>query len=720
MEVAANKRFVFQFGKFVLDPREKTLFAEGHPVRLPAKEFETLLLLVENNGRALSKEEMMAALWQDAFVEESNLARQISRLRKVLDSAGEQFIETLPKHGYRFSAEVSQIFDPAGETILEKRTVKRLTVRVENEFEAPPPVLPPKRRRSWGAAIFAALILILLTAAGLTWFRQLQKQAVKPEDGGIVFLTDGSHNDYGGSWTNQGQIYFSRYVTSTRFETWQMNADGTNQRRANGEIKDLLFGRWSPDGKKVFFTKENDKTIYLADANGANEIALPIIGGNMDWSPDGSQFVHQAKISHDKSEIFLYTVATGENVKLTDDTTVADPSFSPDGKQIAFTSWRDGNAEIYVMDTDGSNVRRVTDHPAFDQFPVFAPDGTAIAFQSNRENERIDVYLQNLYDHSPPVKISNFNGNTGMAMKNWSADGTEMLLWTDQNGTAQIARVKVEPYPARVVLSEENADVSFPRLSPDGRQMLYQARLADGSIELRVTNSETKKTTTIFKTPPNYPPNFQLFPAFSPDATRIAFNDKPAGNTEIFIIKTDGSGLQNLTNDPLLDMNPVFSPAGDEIIFMRDFYGKSRLYRMNPDGSNQRRVTEKGGHELSAAFSPDGSTLAFAGDRETADSRGLDIFLLDFNNPANEKRLTALRFHQGSPAFAPDGKRIAFISGADGNAELYVMKTDGTELLRLTRTKTEEAAPEFSKDGRTLIFAANQSGKFAIYEIDLP
>jgi two-component system, OmpR family, response regulator ResD len=71
METAENKRFIYEFGKFVLDPQEKTLFVEGLPVHLPAKEFETLILLVENNGKALSKDEMMQAIWQDTFVEET-------------------------------------------------------------------------------------------------------------------------------------------------------------------------------------------------------------------------------------------------------------------------------------------------------------------------------------------------------------------------------------------------------------------------------------------------------------------------------------------------------------------------------------------------------------------------------------------------------------------------------------------------------------------------
>lgn len=167
METAENKRFVYEFGRFLLDPREKTLFVDGKAIRLPAKEFETLLLLVENNGRALSKEEMMAAVWQDAFVEEANLAKQISRLRKIFNSGGEKLIETLPKHGYRFSADVNQILKPAEETVLEKRTVKRLTVSVAQELDKSPPLLPAANRN------FPLILGIGLTLSAIilgVWF----------------------------------------------------------------------------------------------------------------------------------------------------------------------------------------------------------------------------------------------------------------------------------------------------------------------------------------------------------------------------------------------------------------------------------------------------------------------------------------------------------------------------------------------------------------------
>jgi DNA-binding winged helix-turn-helix (wHTH) protein/TolB-like protein/Tfp pilus assembly protein PilF len=163
METLESKRFVYEFGEFVLDPDEKTLFVGGTPVHLPAKEFETLLLLVEHNGHALTKEEMMSAVWQDAFVEESNLAKQISRLRKVINTNGEEYIETLPKHGYRFKADLRRTkVEPGEPLILEKRTVRRVRLAVENE-SAPQLALPgarvhlfTKRRVTVGALLAIA------------------------------------------------------------------------------------------------------------------------------------------------------------------------------------------------------------------------------------------------------------------------------------------------------------------------------------------------------------------------------------------------------------------------------------------------------------------------------------------------------------------------------------------------------------------------------------
>lgn len=199
METAENKRFTYQFGKFALDPQEKTLFADGAPLHLPAKEFETLLLLVENNGRALSKEEMMQIVWRDAFVEEGNLAKQISRLRKIFNSGGEKYIETLPKHGYRFSAEVNQVFQPAAETMLEKRTIKRLTVRVENETEEAPALLPKKRLFTTPFLLVVCAIVLIAPVAGVWFWNRAGAQDAKVSSIAVLplrSLTGGENDKY--------------------------------------------------------------------------------------------------------------------------------------------------------------------------------------------------------------------------------------------------------------------------------------------------------------------------------------------------------------------------------------------------------------------------------------------------------------------------------------------------------------------------------------------
>ena len=98
---------IYHFGKFVLNVQEQSFTADGLVVHLPTKEFETLQMLVENNGKVLSKDEMMSRIWKDTFVEESNLTQYISRLRRVLDVDGKLYIKTVPKRGYRFQADVT-------------------------------------------------------------------------------------------------------------------------------------------------------------------------------------------------------------------------------------------------------------------------------------------------------------------------------------------------------------------------------------------------------------------------------------------------------------------------------------------------------------------------------------------------------------------------------------------------------------------------------------
>src|SRR5258708_357372 len=115
-------KHLYEFGPFRLDPTERLLLRNNQTVPLAPKAFDTLLLLVENSGHLLTKDELMKHLWPETFVEEVNLAQNISAIRRVLDdkSGGTQYIETVPKGGYRFVGLVS-VSQPAGPSAASAR-----------------------------------------------------------------------------------------------------------------------------------------------------------------------------------------------------------------------------------------------------------------------------------------------------------------------------------------------------------------------------------------------------------------------------------------------------------------------------------------------------------------------------------------------------------------------------------------------------------------------
>ncbi len=98
----------YEFGPFQVDIAEHSLLRDGKPVSLTPKVFDLLKVLVQNNGRLVEKDELLKEVWPDSFVEEGNLNRNVSILRKVLgeDATGKPYIETVPKRGYRFVASV--------------------------------------------------------------------------------------------------------------------------------------------------------------------------------------------------------------------------------------------------------------------------------------------------------------------------------------------------------------------------------------------------------------------------------------------------------------------------------------------------------------------------------------------------------------------------------------------------------------------------------------
>src|SRR4029453_572473 len=118
---------LYEFGPFRIDTRNRLLFRDNQPIPLKPKVVDTLLLLVENSGRVLEKDELIQRLWPDTFVEEGNLTQNIYVLRKALDSGQESdsYIETIPRRGYRFAGEVRKLTAEGAVALAPSRSSRR-------------------------------------------------------------------------------------------------------------------------------------------------------------------------------------------------------------------------------------------------------------------------------------------------------------------------------------------------------------------------------------------------------------------------------------------------------------------------------------------------------------------------------------------------------------------------------------------------------------------
>ena len=591
-------------------------------------------------------------------------------------------------------------------------TVVEPPVEVDVEDKA-----PRDRRVSIKLVAAAGVVLALVVAAlyfrsSLPWLA-----AAKPaEKNTLIRLTDVPFDDIHPFFTREGQVRFSRVVDKQTLVPYIMNADGSDVREAP-VVPGFSIGIFSPDGTKVFYSKApGDRNFYLANTDGSNEQIMPFQPGNSLWSRDSKQLVFQSKSRDDSipnnSDIFIYTLESGTIEPVVEGPSFdADPAFSPDGKRIVYVSDVEGNFEVYTKVLATGETTRLTHNPGHDSFPSYSPDGTQIIFNSDREKENTDVYLMNS-DGTGVRKITDGPGWDAMFPNGWSPDGTQILLLSASDGGKEnIYLMNIEPYaPVDVAPSVESKDPLEFSYSPDGDQIVYQL-----PNEIRLFDLKTQADRSVVKT------NSGGSPTMSPDRRRVLFQQRIDENTEICSVNIDGSGFMNLSQSASRDVDPVYSPDGNMIAFAANRAagtGTYEIYIMNADGSNPRLVFGDRAISAGPSWSPDGRSLVFVNDREGGRVGNFEVFSIGVDGGA-EKRLTDRPAYDLDPVFSPDGNRIAFASNADGNFEIYVMNADGTGLLRLTRDRANDLLPQWSPDGKKILFTSDRRGVYGIYEISL-
>lgn len=244
------------------------------------------------------------------------------------------------------------------------------------------------------------------------------------------------------------QILFTR-IHAGKMAVWIMAADGKNTKRLLPNHAEPHFdAHWSPDGKRIVYVYDKLQgtdgkfQINICTADGTDDTTViphKAFEESPRWSPDGKRFLW---VSTRDGNPELYTVNTeGKDLKRLTSEIAFDlhPSWSPDGTRIAFSSGRTGVQKLFSMNADGSDVKRLTDGKAVDSWPAWSPDGKRIAFVSNRSGNA-DIWLMNV-DGSNPMNLTNHESqDTSPA---WSPDGKRIAFVSARDGGADIYTMDV-------------------------------------------------------------------------------------------------------------------------------------------------------------------------------------------------------------------------------------------------------------------------------------
>ena len=268
---------------------------------------------------------------------------------------------------------------------------------------------------------------------------------------------------------------------------------------------------------------------------------------------------------------------------------------------IAFYSDRDGNSEIYTMDSLGQNQTRLTISPNFDVCPDISSDASLIVFLSNRDfpndtfpNIRYEIYTMNL-DGSNQVRLT--NNNFAEQHTDWSPGGTKISFDADYDNDGKLEIYTINPNGSGLTrLTNSTFNDNWADWSPDGSQIVFCSD-RDGDYEIFIMNSNGTNQQQI-----TYNSAMEVFPAWSPSGDRIAFMSNRLGYFCLWTMNTNGTNEKQLTSATERGEDPVWSSDGSKIIFQSSRTGNFEIYCMDSSGANQTNLTNIGSDEFWPSF----------------------------------------------------------------------------------------------------------------------
>jgi Tol biopolymer transport system component len=454
--------------------------------------------------------------------------------------------------------------------------------------------------------------------------------------------------------------------------------------------------------------------LYLTDVRTRQSRRLtdhPALDYNAALAPGGRRI---AFVSERDGNMELYTLgADGSGLKrLTTEFALDDhPAWSPDGERIAFVSTRQpadtpGRAwnAVYVMNADGSGVRRLSPAGAADYSPAWSPGGDLIAFASGSgEAGGTDLFVMKP-DGSGRRRVVNNGG-----WPSFAADGKSLFFHSQRQGKWGVWRVNLDGSHLER-LTPPDVEAFTPRASADGK-WLVAAVHRGGHRQIEAMELSTGKRTPLTEEATDH-----WNPSISADGTQVVYHKATPGSAAPNVERWGAPPGTGLTLLRLAGSFPAFSPDGKRLALVGGHF--DQLDVMNLDGSGRRTLyTGKERGLFSTSWAHHGDRIAFAVGGVFQGARaGVDLMAVRPDG-GGLHGLTRDAGNNGFPTYSPDGKRLVFRSGREGSKNLYVMNSDGTGLRQLTRGKWTDTMCDWSPAGDRIVFASDRDGGFDLWLI---
>jgi DNA-binding winged helix-turn-helix (wHTH) protein/Tol biopolymer transport system component len=589
VDKALQKKEIYEFGPYRLDSAVGVLLRDGELVRLTPKVLDTLQVLVENAGKVVTKEELLRSVWPDTFVEESNLAQNISVLRKALGSAETNGlrIETIPKRGYRFVTAVRHYSAVPAETSESPgRPVVPPPANVDRQSDV------PHGRSTWRIGILTASAIAVMTTATV-WFRSpvrspdrsqwlqltgfpdpVSQPALSPDGRMLAFLRSPS------TFFAAGQIYVKGLPDG---EPRQLTNDGLAKTNP-------VF---SPDGRRIAYTTLDSEFNW-------DTWVVSIVGGEPQrWLRNVSDLVWtdqgQILFSERPSKAIVAAAPDLSNRHIVylppNDRGVARrPAASPDGKWVLVAELNEyGDWEqCRVVPMDGSSSGRQVGPPgAGCTSATWSGDGHWI-YLTSKSGGLYHIWRQHFPAGEPIRLTSGLTEEEGIAIAPQGAFFVTAV-------TLQSASIWLHGPNGERQISQLEGNAAYPKFTPDGTKVCYRIVKEVPSAVTTTYREVGDVWVADLSSRRSHPlvPNFPIHDFdISPDGSQVVMEaDDSRGTPRLWLAPMDGRARPRLIPN-VEGRQAVFGPGGE--IFFRHIEGKSGfVYCIHADGTGLRRALQR-------------------------------------------------------------------------------------------------------------------------------